>query len=413
MALTVAPFGASGKCYLMGFDSFLIHPLFFMLGIKIRIDHHPTLPHKGYMSYRPLSLLRFGAPKTTMRTLLLLGAAGCALVIQAVAMPAVAGQPRKKADDGGARDLLLMCQGRYEDPELGLAMCTAYLKGYLDRAHYNHREGGAVEFCSETGRINPQAAADAVTHFAFTDPNSIDEPMPVFLSLALQKAYPCSEELAAKILEEENKPPPEPVAFVPKGPAGPVGASKVVVMSDDVPPPPTPRPERAAGPVVKEGQSVAAVTTASAYNGPKAGPTDGAGRAMPPRALDSAAAPAAAPGTRKAAMTVGGATRDATPEIVIRPEQGTQATDKPVALSAGPVSATNTAPKNPVKIRNVGMPPSMTESSGAARPQITPPVTMGGDTLAATDAAHAKALPPNTKPYGAVNPDGTPAPKRP
>lgn len=330
-------------------------------------------------------------------------AISAALAVLACVSPSLAASPRqpgpgKKADDG-ARDLLLMCQGHYEDPELGLAMCTAYLKGYLDRANYNHVEGGSVEFCSLNGKITPQAAAMAVTRFAFSDPNAIDEPMPVFLSMALQRAFPCDPEMAAQVLEQEKAaalPPPPPEPFVPKGPAGPVGASKQTVQADQ---PPAPMPEKLVGAVPNDKAVTEPTAAATNYAGPLFGPKGGMGPASAPQPLDGGAMPAAAPGTRKAAMTSGNI--DGKPaEIVIHPDDKSgSASGKPMMLSSPFVDA--------VRKQQQAQAPM----AGVAR--IKPPPSMSSPTPIATDASHAGPVAPNTKPYGPVNADGTPAAKRP
>jgi len=91
----------------------------------------------------------------------------------------------------GARQLLLLCQARAEQPELDLAQCSAYLRGFLDRVLQDQVNGRAPEFCPPRARVSAQTAATALTRLAFREPAALDEPAPVFLSLALQRAFPC------------------------------------------------------------------------------------------------------------------------------------------------------------------------------------------------------------------------------
>ena len=315
------------------------------------------------------------------RSCLVIGLVGCVIT---GAAPVNAGTGTKRADDG-ARDLLLMCQGRYEDPELGLAMCTAYLKGYLDRASFTNVEGGTVEFCSATGKITPKSAAMALTRLAFSDPNAIDEPMPVFMSLALQRAFPCTEEMAAKLREEpepEPEPPPPPPA--PRGPAGAVGDAK-----SPRPAAASELPEKLTGPVKDSEIPAEENKPEIAYTGPKAGPAGDLSPASAPKPLDDHQAPAAAPGTQKAA-------KKAT-EIVIRPAQQP---GQPLQLASPFQDAAGKQPRNPVTI-----PHAMSGATDAATPRIKPPTTMSNATAAPTNSQKASPEPPKTKPYGMVKPD--------
>ncbi|GEM_PF-2183998 len=91
----------------------------------------------------------------------------------------------------GARELLLLCQARAEQPELDLAQCSAYLRGFLDRVLQDQVNGREPEFCPPRARVSAQTAASALTRLAFREPAALDEPAPVFLSLALQRAFPC------------------------------------------------------------------------------------------------------------------------------------------------------------------------------------------------------------------------------
>jgi hypothetical protein len=300
----------------------------------------------------------------------------CAAV--AIATPAIAG---KRADDG-ARDLLLMCQGRYEDPELGLAMCTAYLKGYLDRASFTNVEGGSVEFCSATGKITPKSAAMAITRLAFSDPNAIDEPMPVFLSLALQRAFPCTEEMAAKLRDEPEmlEPPPPPPPQGPRGAAGAVGAAKL-----PVPAPLSAPPEKLTGRV--NDNDDAEQVTKTDYTGPKAGPAGDLPPASAPRPLADHQAPAASPGSQKQSQSN-------STEIVVRPQSNT---NQPLKLATPFADAAGKQPLRPVIV-----PKSMSEPVDAAIPHIKPPTTMSNATPVANNLTNAAAEQPRTKPYGAV-----------
>ncbi|MEM6902437.1 MAG: Rap1a/Tai family immunity protein [Pseudomonadota bacterium] len=90
-----------------------------------------------------------------------------------------------------ARQLLLLCQGRAEQPDIDLAQCSAYLRGFLDRVLQEQVAGRKPEFCPPRARVSAQTAATALTRLAFREPAALDEPAPVFLTLALQRAFPC------------------------------------------------------------------------------------------------------------------------------------------------------------------------------------------------------------------------------
>lgn len=128
--------------------------------------------------------------KQTLRT-------STALLAVALALPLMAGTvllPRPaQAQATDARELLLLCQGRSEDstPELDLAQCSAYLRGFLDRVLQEQVDGGKPEFCAPKARISAQTAATALTRMAFREPAALDEPAAEFLTLALKRAFPC------------------------------------------------------------------------------------------------------------------------------------------------------------------------------------------------------------------------------
>ncbi|MEO0394087.1 MAG: Rap1a/Tai family immunity protein, partial [Pseudomonadota bacterium] len=116
-------------------------------------------------------------------------AIAAALTAAASAIPTAPAQAQNQAT--GARHLLLLCQARAEQPELDLAQCSAYLRGFLDRVLQDQVAGRSPEFCPPRARISAQTAATALTRLAFREPAALDEPAPVFLSLALQRAFPC------------------------------------------------------------------------------------------------------------------------------------------------------------------------------------------------------------------------------
>ena len=66
----------------------------------------------------------------------------------------------------GARELLLLCQARAEQPELDLAQCSAYLRGFLDRVLQDQVNGREPEFCPPRARVSAQTAASALTRLA-------------------------------------------------------------------------------------------------------------------------------------------------------------------------------------------------------------------------------------------------------
>lgn len=106
----------------------------------------------------------------------------------------------------GARQLLLLCQARAEQPDVDLAQCSAYLRGFLDRVLQEQVDGRAPEFCPPRARVSAQTAATALTRLAFREPAALDEPAPVFLSLALQRAFPCEMPAFSEPMTDEIRP---------------------------------------------------------------------------------------------------------------------------------------------------------------------------------------------------------------
>ena len=146
----------------------------------------------------------------------------------------------------GARQLLLLCQARAEQPDMDLAQCSAYLRGFLDRVLQEQVQGRAPEFCPPRARVSAQTAATALTRLAFREPAALDEPAPVFLSLALQRAFPCempefNEPMANEIQPanpvsmQQNMINPAPLEASAPAPA-PTMASPAMTQSAGLPP---------------------------------------------------------------------------------------------------------------------------------------------------------------------------------
>jgi hypothetical protein len=130
-----------------------------------------------------MSKIAFPRP-TASASSLLVGLGLCATAAMAPAAPALAQATQ-------ARELLLLCQARADQPDVDLAQCSAYLRGFLDRVLQEQVDGAKPTFCAPRARISAQTAATALTRLAFREPAALDEPAPVFLELALERAFPC------------------------------------------------------------------------------------------------------------------------------------------------------------------------------------------------------------------------------
>ncbi|MBV6632087.1 MAG: hypothetical protein KI792_03530 [Alphaproteobacteria bacterium] len=162
----------------------------------------------------------------------LTSAAAIALSIAAgaftAALPSQDAAAQSRATE--ARQLLLLCQGRAEQPEMDLAQCSAYLRGFLDRVLQEQVAGRKPEFCPPQARVSAQTAATALTRLAFREPAALDEPAPVFLTLALQRAFPCEFPNFTGAPVEEIQ-PVNPVSVAPQPvtpPRGDVMATPVM-----------------------------------------------------------------------------------------------------------------------------------------------------------------------------------------